>query len=200
MTETAIARLDDRRTATPARREVSLYPDRIEAVADGRIEQRIGLDDIDTVRISVEPAGRDIQILCRVHGAGRTIAMGSLTRESAARWTPNALEFRRFVIALHETVRGRGEIRFVEGAPLSARLPMCALAVLVALAGLVFTGWMWAVRENAIMGIAGLFIAGGGFYAGWVFRPVKPVPYDPADMIANLHAQIARTGSSPDSA
>lgn len=187
-----IAALDDRRTGGGARR-LLLHADRVEAVVDGALAQRLALSEVARVRLTVEPAGGGAQIVCRVSGAGREIAFGSFTREGPGRWRNNAVAFRRFAIALHEALIARGSgAAFEEGHSLGLRLGLSA-AGLVMLAGAVaFTGWMALVEESAILAVAGLPFAAIGGMLAWTFRPGRPARYDPAAMAASLRAQETR--------
>jgi hypothetical protein len=194
MTGTAlIARLEDRRKSGGGLREVQLWPDMIETVTGGHLETRIALDHVRHVRISVEPAGREAQVVCRVRGQGVTLAFGSLTRQGVSKWTNNAVHYRAFLIALLERVKDRTDVRFLDGPSLWSRLKICGIAMLVALSGLAFTIWMWADRGNPLMALAGLAVLGAGAYAAWVFRPRKARRFDPDQMIVSLRAQAARS-------
>jgi hypothetical protein len=199
MTETAlIARLDDRRKPGTPAREVRLWPDMIETVSDGRLETRIALDHVRHVRISVEPAGREAQVVCRVRGRGVTLSFGSLSRQGVSKWINNAANYRTFLIAVLDAVKDRTDVRFLDGPSLWSRLKISGIAALVALSGLGFMVWMWAARGNPVMALAGLAVLAAGAYGAWVFRPRKARRFDPEEMIASLRAQAARS-ATPDS-
>jgi hypothetical protein len=200
MTDDAlIARLQDRRKAASAAREVRLWPDMIETVTGGRLETRIALDHVRHVRISVEPAGREAQVVCRVRGQGVTLSFGSLTRQGVSKWTNNAANYRTFLIAVLEAVKDRTDVRFLDGPSLWSRLKISGIAALAALSGLGFMVWMWADRGNPLMALAGLAVLAAGAYGAWVFRPRKARRFDPGQMIASLRAQAARS-VTPESA
>jgi hypothetical protein len=200
MTDDApIARLSDRRKAAPAPREVRLWPDMIETVRGCSLETRIALDHVRHVRISVEPAGREAQVVCRVRGPGATLSFGSLSREGISSWTNNAVNYRTFLIALLERVKDRPDVRFLDGPSLWSRLKISGIAALAALSGLAFMVWMWADRGNPFMALAGLAVLAAGAYGAWVFRPRKAKRFDPGQMIVSLRAQAARS-FTPESA
>ena len=188
-----LAVLDDRRPGGASDRQVRLHPDRIESLSGRRIDQRIDLDSVKTVRVSVEPAGRGVQVVLTVSGDGRAIAAGSLSHEGRGRWRNNAAAFRAFAIAVLETLKERTDVCFLEGSTLSARLPVCLAAVAAALAALGFAGWALGPGGSAALGLGGLALALAGGWTGWVFRPRGAKRFDPEAMIAGLKAQAERS-------
>ena len=188
-----LAVLDDRRPGSASDRQVRLHADRIETLSGRRIDQRIGLGAVREARISVEPAGRQVQVLLTVSGDGRAIAAGSLSHEGPGRWRNNAADFREFAIAVLETLKDRTDVRFYEGSTLQARLPVCAGAAISALAALGFAGWAFGPGESAALGLGGLALALGGGWTAWVFRPRRAKRFDPVRMIASLKAQADRS-------
>lgn len=189
-----LAALDDRRPASASDRQIRLYADRIETLAEGRVDRRINIAAVREVRVSVEPAGRDVQVLLTVSGEGRAIAGGSLSHAGPGRWRNNAVDFREFAITVLKLLKARTDVRFLEGSTLGARLPICLIAAAAALAALGFAGWALGPGESAALGLGGLALALGAGWTGWVFRPRGAKRFDPETMIASLKAQAAKGG------
>lgn len=182
-----LAELEDRRTLTGKTRSVCLYGDRIEVSEPGESLQRIRLDAVTQVRMSVEMAGRDTQVVCRLSSKSNQIVFGSRRLSGPGSWENNAIEFRGLVLALHKKLQPRKQsVRFVEGQTLGFRLVMGAAGLSLAAGGVVFGGYMLAVAANAMLAAAALpFIVTGGYLA-WVFRPGVPLPYNPDQLIARF--------------
>ncbi|MFW5661433.1 MAG: hypothetical protein ACOC05_08605 [Oceanicaulis sp.] len=177
------AEITDRRNPLEPERTVSVLSDRIEVSEAARLVRRIALADVAAVRLTVEPAGRETQVVCRVTGPSGEIAFGSRSAKGAG-WTDNALEFRAALVALHRALEPRwGEVAFLEGQTLGFRLAMTAAGVAVAAAAAGFAGYMMIVRESALLGLIGLPFAVAGGYLAWLFRPGRPAPYDPAGLV-----------------
>lgn len=187
-----LAVLDDRRPGSASDRQVRLHADRIETLSGQRIDQRIDLDSVKTVRVSVEPAGRGVQVVLTVSGNGRAIAASSLSHEGRGLWRNNAAAFRAFAIAVLDTLKDRTDVLFVEGSTLTARLPVCLCALAAALAALGFSGWALGPGGSAALGLGGLALALAAGWTGWVFRPRGAERFDPEAMIASLKAQAMK--------
>lgn len=176
------ARLDDRRSVISPAREIVLWADRLEESAGGTLVRRLALDEVEEVRLSVEPAGigssEPAQILCRVSGADRTIGFSSQFSKGPFRWENRADAFALFLRDIHGALNKRTDVRYVEGAPLTARLKAFLPSLAVGAAGLALA--LWALLASQIVtALIGLVLAVSGGYSAWVFRPVADKPYDP---------------------
>lgn len=192
-------RLSDRRGAHGPAREIVLTGDRLEVIEQGRIAHRLGLSNVRSIRLSVDMAGRDTQVVARVRGKATEIVFGSRSYVAPGRWANNAVEFRRMLLEIHRALTPRRqEIRFVEGHTLGLRVAIFTLGNAMALAGFLFGWYMSEVRQSGMLALAALpFVIIGGYLA-WVFRPGVPVPYNPDDLIARFEqseAQDAETES-----
>lgn len=193
--EQALARLCDRRGVHGPAREVVLTEDRIEVIEQGRIADRLGLDQVKVVRLSVDMAGSDTQVVARVRGPATEIVFGSRSYVAPARWSNNAVEFRRMMLGVHRALLPRkNEVRFIEGHTLGLRVMLFALGLAMALAGGLYGWWMGAGQGSAMLALIALpFMAIGGYLA-WVFRPGVPLPYDPEQLIARFEKSEAGIG------
>jgi hypothetical protein len=86
MTDAPLAQITDQRNALRPVRQIRLYADRIEWVEEGRLERRIALDAVNGVRLSVEMAGAQSQVVCRVSGPSGEILFGSRRAVSLSDW------------------------------------------------------------------------------------------------------------------
>lgn len=188
----ALARLSDRRGSHGPAREVILTGDRIEVIEAGRVAHRLSLANVKSVRLSVDMAGRDTQVVARIRGGSTEIVFGSRSYAGPARWTNNAVEFRAMVLALHRALIARkNEIRFIEGHTLGLRVMVFGLGLAMALAGALYGWWMGVEQASTMLAFIGLpFIVIGGYLA-WVFRPGVPLPYDPEQLIARFEKSEA---------
>jgi len=189
MTETVLQQMTDRRNPMRPARTVAVYSDRLEWLEEGVLIRRIALDQVRQVRLSVEVAGQQTQVVCRVMGPSGEIVFGSRRVVSPSVWEDNALAFQSVLVAVHESLRDRFDtVRFVEGQSLGFKLVMTAIGVVMSLAALVFSGFMMLIEDSAMLALAGLpFVVIGGYLA-WVFRPGRPVPYDPDGLITRFTA------------
>ena len=189
MTDAPIARLSDRRNPIRPGRDVILYADRIEWVEGDKLERRLTLDAISSVRLSVELAGQQSQVVCRVSGASGEIVFGSRKAVSPGVWEDNALEFQTLLVRVHESLRPRFDaVRFTEGQTLSFRLLMGGIGVVMTSMAVSYMGWMMLKEQSAMMALAGLPFAAIGGYLAYVFRPGRPVPYDPEGLVTRFKA------------
>ncbi|WP_440958410.1 hypothetical protein ACFELO_14125 [Oceanicaulis sp. LC35] len=189
MTDAPIARLKDRRNPINPAREVILYPDRIEWVESGKLERRIALDAVSSVRLSVELAGQQSQVVCRIGGPSGEIVFGSRKAVSPGVWDDNALEFQTLLVRVHESLRPRFDgVRFTEGQTLGFRLLMGGIGVVMTSMAISYMGWMLLKSDNTMLALAGLPFAVIGGYLAFVFRPGRPVPYDPEGLITRFKA------------
>lgn len=189
MTDAPIARLSDRRNPIHPGRDVILYADRIEWVEGDKLERRLALDAISSVRLSVELAGQQSQVVCRVSGASGEIVFGSRKAVSPGLWEDNALEFQTLLVRVHESLRPRFDaVRFTEGQTLGFRLLMGGIGVVMTSMAVSYMGWMMLKEQSAMMALAGLPFAAIGGYLAYVFRPGRPVPYDPEGLVTRFKA------------
>jgi hypothetical protein len=190
MTDAPIAQITDQRNALRPARQIMLYADRIEWVEEGRLERRIALDAVNGVRLSVEMAGAQSQVVCRVTGPSGEILFGSRRAVSLSDWEDNALEFQTLLVALHEALRPWFEtVRFTEGQTLGSRLILGGVGVAMASMAISFIGWMLLNAQSAMLALAGLPFAALGGYLAFTFRPGRPVPYDPEALITRFTAK-----------
>lgn len=176
------ARLEDCRSVASPRREIALWADRLEESAEGTLVRRIAFEDVEEVRLSVEPSGigssEPAQIICRVSGKDRTIGFSSQLSKGILKWENRADQFALFLRDIHEALNKRTDVRYIEGAPLSARLKAFLPSLLIGLAGAGLA--LWALLAGQIItALIGLVLAVAGGYSAWVFRPVADKPYDP---------------------
>lgn len=170
----------DRRNATSPEQCITLESGRISVSMDGILKRAIPFGEITEVRLGVEMAGQDSQVVCRITGAsGTRIAFGSRSWTSVGQWENRAGHFREFNTALHKALLPHATtIRFLEGQPLWFGFVMCGLGLLMALLGGGFALYLlWDDNLIGFGGVPGLVI---GLYLAWMFRPRAPKPYDPA--------------------
>lgn len=190
MTDAPLAQITDQRNALRPVRQIMLYADRIEWVEEGRLERRIALDAVNGVRLSVEMAGAQSQVVCRVSGPSGEILFGSRRAVSLSDWQDNALEFQTLLVALHEALRPRfGTVRFTEGQTLGSRLILGGVGVAMTSMAISYMGWMMLNEQSAMLALAGLPFAALGGYLAFAFRPGRPVPYDPEALITRFTAK-----------
>lgn len=160
---------------------VSLGPGGLERRApDGTPLDVLPLEAVRQVRLTVEMAGRDSQVKCRVAAAdGREIAFGSKRWVAPATYDANAQTFQALLGELHAALwHRRDEIRFLEGQSLATMSVMFGLAALVGVGCLALFVAIFLVAENRY----GLALLPGILIGGWlmrVFWPRAPVQYDP---------------------
>jgi len=187
MTDSVLSQMEDRRNSLHPNRDVRLFADRIEWLERGKLVRRIALDQVRQVRLSVEIAGQQTQVVCRVQGPSGEIVFGSRRTVSPGVWEDNALAFQNILVGLHQSLRFRFDaVRFVEGQSLGFKLITSGLGVTMATLALGFSGFMMMVQENAVLTFASLPFAVIGGYLAWMFRPGRPVLYDPEGLIARF--------------
>ncbi|WP_421789505.1 hypothetical protein [Hyphobacterium sp.] len=169
----------DRRNAASAEQTISIEAERISVAENGTRKRAIRFDEITQIRLGVEMAGRDSQVVCRIAGHdGTRIVFGSRAWKSVGVWHNQADTFRNFNTALHQALMPfRDGIEFVEGQPLWFGYAMSAMGLAIALLGFGFATYL-ALEENPIWlgGVPGGLL---GLYIAWMFRPRAPQPYDP---------------------
>jgi hypothetical protein len=184
--ESKLASMDDRRTLLSPKKHLVLFGDRLECHAGQRLERRIALDQIQQVRLAVEMAGSQTQVVCRVTGPSGEIVFGSRAASGSA-FEDNALDFQGLLVALHRALAPRyADIAFVEGQSLGFRLIMCALGLVMGIMAAMVSAYILVVRDSVMLAFAGFpFLVIGGYLA-WVFRPAGPAPYDPAALVTRF--------------
>ena len=183
-----LAAMTDRRNPFAPIQTLRLYEDRIEAWAGQTLSRRIPLNRITQVRLAVEIAGQINQVVCRVTGPGGEIVFGSRRSEGGA-YTDNVVEFQALMVALHTALRPRFDtVRFLEGQSLAFRVVMALFGSVMAGLALFFIVW-FAMQDSALLALAGFpFLVIGGALA-WVFRPARPLVYDPEKLIERFSAK-----------
>lgn len=171
---------DRRRSNTPPRNFALVGETLAWRDADAAAGHAMPLADIRQVRLSVEMAGRDSQVVCRVTDrAGREIAFGSMRWVAPGRWEAAADTFQALLRELHAGLLPyRADIRFVEGPRTGFMLAMFGTGLAVTAASLFFFALLFLVHDNAL----GLFLIPGVVAGVWLTRlfwPRPAKPYDP---------------------
>jgi len=189
MSDAPLAVMTDRRNPFSPVLTLKLYADRLEVWAGETLSRRVALEAVEQLRLAVEMAGQQSQVVCRVTGAGGEIVFGS-RRAQAGAFEDNVAEFQGLLVALHTALRPRfDQVRFVEGQSLGFRVIMALLGAAMAGLALFFIGWFALVQESALLAVAGFpFLLIGGSIA-WMFRPVRPLAYDPEKLIARFSGE-----------
>jgi len=181
-----MASLSERRWPLSPLVEVQLHDDRLEAWNGASLERRILLSEVMEVRLSVEPAGPQTRVVCRVRGAQGEIVFSSRRAEKSG-WVDNVRDFQRVLVALHKQLSPRArEVSFVEGQSLKLRLALSGAGLAILAAALGFCAYMALGRGNVVLAFAGAPFAVVGAALGWAFRPGRPVPYDPDQLVARF--------------
>ncbi|OLF75496.1 hypothetical protein AWH62_06680 [Maricaulis sp. W15] len=144
-------------------------------------QHSLALTDVRQVRLAVEMAGQNSQVVCRVSASdGREIAFGSMRWAGIGQWEANARDFRDFLRVLHGGLADQtGPIRYVEGASMAFLAVMTALGGGVALIGAGFFIKLFLVDENAI-GLVLIPAIALGVWLMRLFWPRAAKAYDPA--------------------
>jgi len=170
----------DRRSSTTPEQTIMLESKRISVSENEALKRAITIDEIVEVRMGVEMAGRDSQVVCRITAKdGTKIAFGSRSWKSVGHWENRADLFLAFNAALHRALLPHmTTIRFIEGHPLWVGFMMSGLGLLIAALGGGFA--IYLLWDDNLMGFGGVpgFII--GLYLAWMFRPRATKPYDPA--------------------
>lgn len=170
----------DRRNAAAKEQLIALESKRISVSEQGALKRAITFDDITEVRLGVEMAGRDSQVVCRITAAdGTIIVFGSRSWQSLGQWENRAVGFRDFNTALHRALLPyAATIRFIEGQPFWFGFFMSGLGLILALLGGGFAFYL--LRDENLIGFGGIpgFLI--GLYLAWMFRPRAQKTYDPA--------------------
>ncbi|MEN0652913.1 MULTISPECIES: hypothetical protein [Hyphobacterium] len=171
----------DRRNATSAEKIWSIEDGVLTAQEGERVVHRVPLDRVTQVRLALEMAGKEVQVVCRVSVPGEGEAVfGSQSWAGVGQWNNRAQSFRALLGELHTALMPRrDEIRFLEGQSLAFRWIMTAFGAVMAVIGAAIAVFLLAFEENT----AGFFAVAPAVTGGWIawlFRPRAPKPYDPA--------------------
>jgi len=169
----------DRRNATSKPCLIDIDDQRLRVHRDGVVKQALRFDEVCEVRLAIEMAGQDTQIVCRVRGrSGTQIVFGSRYWLGVGNWRNQAVEFRGFLKTLHEALMPfSGQIAFLEGASLGFRWVMTGLGIAMAAIGL--STAITLLRNDNMIGLAVIAPVGIGLWFAWVFRPKPPKAYNP---------------------
>ena len=176
--------LNDRRSLWRKTAQITLEDDRLEAWRAERLVQRILLDDVRRVRLTVEPAGQSTQIVCRVSDTRGEIAFSSKRLTQTNQYDDQVEGFKPMLVALHERLADREDgVEFLEGPSFGLLLMLSLIGGAMAVGALGFMTYMFLVRESAMLGFTGLpfFVIGAAL--AWVFKPRVPEKYDRASLI-----------------
>ena len=181
--DTALAQMSDRRNLLSPERVIVLHRDRLEAWTGRALAQRLPLSAVTTVRLSVEVAGAQTQVVCHVQTRDSEIAFGS-RKAVGGEFADNAGQFKPLLVAVHQALAPRYDaVSFVEGQSLTLRLVVSGLGLTMAAGALGVIAFFLMVQQSAMLAVVGFpFLAIGGYLA-WVFRPASPVAYDPAALV-----------------
>lgn len=174
------ARYPNRHGAAAPVCELVLSEERLSAEAGGKLVQAVRLDAVTSVRLSIEMAGRDTQIVCRVSGpSGAKVVFGSKRWTGPGQWTEQARDFQMFLAGLHAALKPRwDQITFREGQSLAFKGVVFASALILTGTGVLIGGWMLLADNPA--GLFALVPIVAGAWLAVLFRPVRPKAYDPA--------------------
>jgi hypothetical protein len=171
----------DRRNAGQKERVYTLDGAELVVTEDDSVKRRLPLADIVQVRLAIEMAGADSQIVCRISDREDTeIVIGSRSWAGVGVYEQRADTFSAFLTALHKALEPRwGEIRFLEGQSMAFMATMFILGlVLAALGGGFFV--LLTLVQGKVLGWGALPFFGIGFWLAAMFRPRGPKTYDPA--------------------
>lgn len=185
--DAACVMMTDRRSLWRPACKICVFDDRLELHEAGRLVRRLAFDHLEQVRLSVELAGQQTQVVCRASGPAGEIAFGS-RRADGLGYCDAALEFRAVLTALHVALEPRWDsVAFVEGQSTRFRLIMAAAGAGLAILAVVFSLEMFD-RNAALLAFAGAPFAVGGCWLAWMFRPGRPTPYDPEQLVRRFSA------------
>ncbi|WP_291843825.1 hypothetical protein [Maricaulis sp.] len=158
---------------------------------DADTDDSLPLDQVRQVRLAVEMAGQDSQVVCRLTDAqGREIAFGSMRWAGIGQWEANARDFRAFLHALHVGLaRQPGPIRYVEGSSMAFLIIMTSLGAVLALIGAGFFAKLFLIDENAI-GLVLIPAIALGVWLMRLFWPRAAKRYDPATYTAPISGEM----------
>lgn len=194
-----LSQLHDRRSLSQPLATISLFADRLEMRDAEKLIQRIALSEITSVRMAVEMAGQGRQIICQIRTDKTEMKLGSQRPLGVTSWENNAVNFRQFLLDLHEILITLPQpIRYVEGQSLKLRLIITAVGLAMIIGGIGFGYWAFLDQGLSFLTLMALpFMALGGMMAS-SFRPSRPFPYDPKGLIENFKNQIERAKDHKD--
>ncbi|MDF1767619.1 hypothetical protein [Maricaulis sp.] len=177
--------LIDRRNAGTPQRAYSLDGKCLHwQEADGETVGQLPLDGVRQVRLAVEMAGRESQVVCRLSSEdGTEIAFGSMRWAGVGLWEANARDFRDFLTELHRDLAEQaGPVRYIEGSSMAFLAIMAGLGGVLALVGAGFFAKLFLIDENAI-GLVLIPAIALGLWLMRLFWPRAAKDYDPARYI-----------------
>lgn len=195
----SITLVDRRNAATPLRRyRLDSQALRWRDSEDGA-EDNLPLASVRQIRLAVEMAGQDSQIVCRITDAGgREVALGSKRWAGVGQWEANAREFRDFLRYLHLFLADLpGPVRYIEGSSLKFLLVMTSIGAVIAAVGAGFFAKLFLIDENAI----GLLLIPAIAMGGWMMRlfwPRAAKHYDPAVYTTDALDENPDAAAAPD--
>ena len=185
--------LTDRRNAGTPQRVYTLENGAVswQAPSDGTTGH-MPLGTIRQVRLAVEMAGQDSQVVCRIRDAdNHEIAFGSMRWAGIGQWEANARDFRAFLRALHIELDAQpGPIRYVEGSSLAFLAIMAGLGALMTLIAGLFFAKLFLIDENPI-GLVLIPAMALGLWLTRIFWPRGAKPYDPAMYMTAAEDEIS---------
>lgn len=177
--------LTDRRNAGTPQRTYFLDDNRLQWQDEGcETTGSLPLDRVRQVRLAVEMAGRESQVVCRVSAEdGTELAFGSMRWAGVGQWEANARDFRDFLGELHRDLAEQaGPVRYIEGSSMAFLAIMAGLGGLLALVGASFFAKLFLIDENAI-GLVMIPAIALGLWLMRLFWPRPPKAYDPGRYI-----------------
>ncbi|HAQ34336.1 MAG: hypothetical protein CMF74_07135 [Maricaulis sp.] len=178
----------DKRSATAPELNWSVEREALTAHDGEAVVKRVQAAEVTHVRLSLEVAGKDVQVVCRVTTRDGEAVFGSQSWAGVGQWNNRAASFRSLLGEWHRVLLPRrDEIAFLEGQSLGFRWVMTLFGLVTGLAGTAVALWFLVVQENP----AGLFAVAPAVTGGWIawlFRPKPPKPYDPETYAAKNEA------------
>jgi len=188
--------LSDRRNAGTPLRHFTLDSQQLGWRDDNdRAGTSLPLAEVRQVRLAVEMAGQNSQVVCRVTDAqGREVAFGSMRWAGIGQWEANAQNFREFLRALHVGLAEQpGPIRYIEGSSMMFLAIMTGLGSALALASAAFFARLFLIDENAI-GLVLIPAIALGIWLMRLFWPRTAKRYDPATYTSAPERAETNTG------
>ncbi len=183
MGDNPIVSMTDRRSSGSPTLSLQLHTDRLECWTGPKLAHRIAIDQVKQVRLSVETAGRQAQVVCRVSSGSSEIVFGSRRVQNGI-YEDNVEAFQTLMVALHEALRPRfHRIVFVEGQTLQTQLIVSLVGLAMAALALAVMGWFALDQGSYLLAAVGFpFLVIGG-YLSWMFRPTGTATYDPEKLV-----------------
>lgn len=147
---------------------------------DGELIRQVALDQVREVRLAIEMAGQESQIVCRLKPeTGAPVIVGSRSWQAPGQWRNRADSFGEMLRDLHLALEPHdGQIRYLEGQTLAFMMIMFGLGLALTVLGVFFFVVLFVMQQNP----AGLFLLPVMLLGGWLARlfwPRPPRSYDP---------------------